>query len=171
MLSADSYLGFPDFRAVERTYSLLTQLAGRAGRGSKPGRVVIQTHHPEHYAIRAALENDDARFVEQEMRFRRTFHYPPYSRVILLLVRHRDRRKAEQGVEEICQRLERHPLARGVRVTGPAPAPLERLRGRFRFQILLRGSSGAQIRKLVQESGVLEATCDLSVDVDPYALL
>ena len=82
VLHADSYLSFPDFRAVERTYALLIQLAGRAGRGEVPGKVVIQTFHPEHYAIQAALHHDDHAFAEQEMRFRRVFHYPPYTRMI-----------------------------------------------------------------------------------------
>ena len=105
VLLADSYLGFPDFRAVERTYALLTQVAGRAGRGERPGRVVIQTYHPEHYAIRAAMANDDAAFEHQEMKFRRTFHYPPYTRMVLLLSRSRRREKAEQVIHELARSL------------------------------------------------------------------
>ncbi|MGH9360997.1 MAG: replication restart helicase PriA, partial [Thermoanaerobaculia bacterium] len=79
VLAADTYLGFPDFRAGERTYNLLFQIAGRAGRGDRPGKVVIQTYHPDHYAIQAALRQDDASFAREELRFRRVFHYPPYT--------------------------------------------------------------------------------------------
>ena len=96
VLAADAYLGFPDFRAVERTYNLLTQLAGRAGRGDRPGRVVIQTWHPDHYAIQAALHQDDEGFAREEMRFRRVFHYPPYTRMVQLLVAGQEPR---QGLE------------------------------------------------------------------------
>ena len=144
MLLADTYLGFPDFRAVERTYTLLTQLAGRAGRGDRPGKVVIQSYHPDHYAIQAALANDDAAFAEAEMRFRRIFHYPPYTRMVQLLLQDTDRGRGEAGLAEIAGRLRGHPLSGGVRILGPAPAPFERLRGRWRFQLLLRASSGAQ---------------------------
>jgi primosomal protein N' (replication factor Y) len=109
VLLADTYLGFPDFRAVERTYSLLTQLAGRAGRGERPGKVVIQTFHPHHYAIQAALAHDDRAFAEEEMRFRRVFHYPPYTRMIQLLVRDGNRARAEKNMTDLARRLASHP--------------------------------------------------------------
>ena len=172
VLSADSYLTFPDFRAVERTYTLLTQLAGRAGRGERPGKVVIQTYHPEHYAIQAALAHDDAAFAAEEMRFRRVFHYPPYTRMIQLLVRDADRAKAERVLADLTARLRDHPLSRGVRLSGPAPAPFERLRGKWRFQLLLRAVNGRRLRDLV--GAVLAdapASVDLVVDVDPQQLL
>ena len=171
VLSADTYLSFPDFRAVERTYALLTQLAGRAGRGERPGRVVIQTFHPDHYAIRAALENDDQAFVREEMRFRRVFHYPPFTRMVQLLYRHKDRDVAEGRLREIARELLAHPLSRGLLITGPALAPLERLRGKWRFQLLLRGASGAKIRRLVREVAPPGPSTDLVVDVDPYDLM
>ena len=151
VLAADSYLGFPDFRAVERTYSMLTQLAGRAGRGERPGRVVIQTYFPEHYAIRAALAHDDAAFAEEEMRFRRVFHYPPYTRMVQLLVRGRDRAKTEARADQVSRSLHAHALAGELRISGPAPAPLERLQGQWRFQLLLRSASAARLRRLVGE--------------------
>jgi primosomal protein N' (replication factor Y) len=171
VLDADTYLGFPDFRAVERTYALLTQLAGRAGRGERPGKVVIQTFHPRHYAIRAVLENDDETFVREEMRFRRSFHYPPFTRMVQLLVRHKDRAKAEGQLREIAARLLAHPLAHGVLVAGPALAPLERLRGKWRYQLLLRSASGGRLRRLVREAVDVPSSVDLVVDVDPYALM
>jgi primosomal protein N' (replication factor Y) (superfamily II helicase) len=171
VLSADTYLGFPDFRAVERTYSLLTQLAGRAGRGERPGRVVIQTHHPDHYAIRAALEHDDAAFAEEELRFRRTFHYPPYTRLVQLLLRDRNRARAEERIGEIARALRAHPLGSTVRIVGPASAPLERLRGRYRFQLLVRGPNGAHLRRMIRDCGLHETRDDLVIDVDAQDLL
>ncbi len=171
VLSADTYLGFPDFRAVEKTYALLTQLAGRAGRGERPGRVVIQTYHPHHYAIRAALEGDEERFVAEEMRFRRAFHYPPFSRLVQLLVRHEKADRAETLARRLARDLAAHPLARGVRISGPAPAPLERLRGKWRWQLLVRAASGSRLRRLVREVAGEPPMSELTIDVDPYNLL
>lgn len=171
VLSADTYLGFPDFRAVERTYNLLVQLAGRAGRGDLPGRVVIQTHHPDHYAIRAALERDDEAFAAEELRFRRIFHYPPYTRMVQLLIHDRDRRRGESALYTLAEELSRHPLARGIRFAGPAPAPLERLRGQWRFQLLLRSADRPRLHRLLREVLPAQASFDLTVDVDPQQLL
>jgi primosomal protein N' (replication factor Y) len=185
VLAADSYLGFPDFRAVERTYSMLTQLAGRAGRGDRgtragsaaggpgsgrPGRVVIQTYFPDHYAIRAALAHDDAAFADEEMRFRRVFHYPPFTRMIQLVVRGRDRAETERRAAELSARVLAHPLAAGARLSGPAPAPLERLQGKWRFQFLLRHPSGGRLRRLVAAVLPGDQRDDVVVDVDPQDL-
>lgn len=170
VLSADALLGFPDFRAVEKTYALLTQIAGRAGRGERPGRVVIQTWLPEHYAIQAALHHDDAAFERAEMQFRRAFAYPPFTRMVLLGSEDRDRERARERLAEIARRLGRHPLAAEFKISGPAPAPLERLRARWRFQLLLRSARSNALRKAVAEVlGDLGA--EVTVDVDPYQLL
>ena len=171
VLSADSYLGFPDFRAVERTYALLVQLAGRAGRGDRPGKVVIQTHYPDHYAVRAALHHDDEAFAAEELRFRRAFHYPPFARVALVVSQDAKQDRARERIEEVAARLAAHPLGREVRIGGPAPAPLERLRGKWRFQLVLRTESGALLRRLLRELGLHEGRGDLVVDVDPQDLL
>ncbi|MDQ1348728.1 MAG: hypothetical protein QG573_2104, partial [Acidobacteriota bacterium] len=171
ILSADSYLGFPDFRAVEKTYALLTQLAGRAGRGERPGRMVIQTFLPEHYAIRAALLQDDAAFAEQEMRFRRIFHYPPYTRMVQLLLRDSNRERGLARLTELAGRISRHPRAGELRVTGPATAPLERLRGEWRLQLLVRSAQGGVLRQVVREALGEKPHPGLAVDVDPYHLL
>lgn len=172
VLHADSYLGFPDFRAVERTYALLTQLAGRAGRGDRPGRVVIQTFHPDHYAIQAALTHNDLAFASEEVQFRRTFQYPPFTRLVHLLVRHQDPLRAEDAIAKLTEKILDHPLVGEVRISGPAPAPLERLKGLWRHQLLLRSTSGGKLRRLVREV-VRDAPrdLDLTVDVDPYDLL
>jgi primosomal protein N' (replication factor Y) len=171
VLSADSYLGFPDFRAVERTYALLTQISGRAGRGERPGRVVLQTFHPEHYAIRAALDHDDEAFAAQEMRFREIFGYPPFSRLVLLLSRDRRRERALERLREVAARLDAPARAEGLRVTGPAPAPFERLRGEWRFQCLVRGPSGSAVRRAVAGALAGRAPGEVVVDVDPFQLL
>jgi primosomal protein N' (replication factor Y) len=171
VLTADTYLSFPDFRAVERTYNLLTQVAGRAGRGDRPGRVVIQTFHPDHYAIQAALTGDDAAFLAEEMRFRRVFHYPPYTRMVQLLVRDRKRERAQAGIQELADAHLAHPLGRGVRLTGPAPAPFERLRGEWRFQLLARAASFRDLRRLLVEALPKNPPWDLTIDVDPQQLM
>ena len=171
VMAADTYLGFPDFRAVERTYNLLVQLAGRAGRGDVPGRVVIQTYNPEHYAIRAALGHNDASFAEEELRFRRIFHYPPYTRMVQLLLRDRDQRRGEQRLRELAEGLQQHSLARGVRFSGPAPAPLEKLRGQWRFQLLLRAPDHRRLQQLLRAGLPEKADRELVIDVDPYDLL
>jgi len=171
VLSADTYLGFPDFRAVERTYNLLVQLAGRAGRGERAGRVVIQTYHPQHYAIRAALAHDDDAFAAEEMRFRRVFHYPPFTRMAQILVRDKERGKAEAAMRQVAQAVLAHRHAGTVRVSGPAPAPFERLRDRWRFQLLLRSASAAKLHELLREVVPENPPAEMVVDVDPQQLL
>jgi primosomal protein N' (replication factor Y) len=146
-------------------------VAGRAGRGDRPGRVVIQTFHPDHYAIQAALTGDDDAFLAEEMRFRRVFHYPPYTRMVQLLVRDRKRERAEAGIRELADALLAHPASRGVRLTGPAPAPLERLRGEWRFQLLARAAAFRDLHRLLAEVLPKSPSYDLTVDVDPQQLM
>lgn len=174
VLFADSYLAFPDFRAVERTYSLLAQLAGRSGRGERPGKVLIQTLQPEHYAVRAAIEHDDEGFAREELRFRQTFHYPPYSRLIQILAEDRRAPMAEEAIAALAERVVADPASREMWCLGPAPAPFERLAGKWRHQFLVRGPSTGRLRRLVQSAiASLSATHRgiLKVDVDPYDLL
>ena len=132
-----------------------------------PVRLIV----PGHYAIRAALEGDDQAFAEEEMRFRRVFHYPPFTRLVLLLARHKSAARAEGMMRDLARRLTAHPLARGVRVSGPARAPLERLRGKWRFQMLLRGPSGNRLRQLVRAVVGDQPPPELVIDVDPYDLM
>ena len=171
VLSADSYLGFPDFRAVEKTYALLTQLGGRAGRGETPGKLVIQTYYPDHYAIRAALAHDDALFADEEMRFRRIFHYPPFTRMIQVIVRAKKRPEAERSMGELAGRIYRHPLAAETRISGPSPAPLERLQGYWRYQLLARSASAASLKRLIGDSMPEGSASHISIDVDPQDIL
>lgn len=170
VLQADAYLSFPDFRAVERTYNLLIQLGGRAGRGERAGKFLIQTYHPDHYAIRAALSQDDRAFAEEEMRFRQVFHYPPYTRMVQLMIQDKKRERAGATAERLAHDLGRR-AGQGIRIMGPAPAAFERLRGKWRFQILVRGRSGRQVRDLVRSAMPDRSGSEIIVDVDPLELL
>jgi primosomal protein N' (replication factor Y) len=133
--------------------------------------VVVQSFHPDHYAIRAALEHDDAGFAAEELRFRRVFHYPPYTRMVQLLVRDAERERAEGAARELAAKLEAHALAREVRIAGPVPAPFERLRNQWRFQILLRHPKVKTLHRLLDEAIPDKLPAELVVDVDPYDLL
>ena len=174
VLNADSILGYPDFRSAEKTFYLLTQVAGRSGRGELRGKVMIQTAFPTHYAIQHALRHDYESFYEAEIQYRRTFHYPPVTSMVALLFRGEnlpdvDRASAECGrmLEEAVQ-----PLV-GTRIQGPAPAPLARIKGVWRFQILLRSPMRTALRKAV-EAVVLPRKwkgVDVAIDVDPINIL
>jgi len=141
VISADTALNLPDFRSSERTFQLLTQVAGRAGRGLLGGRVVIQSYHPHHYAIVAASKHDYEAFANHELAFRREQGYPPYSRLAKLIYEDEDYYRAESRAEALSTTL-RQALARSgwptTNLLGPAPPFFPRIRGRYRWQILLR---------------------------------
>jgi primosomal protein N' (replication factor Y) len=141
VISADTALNLPDFRSSERTFQLLTQVAGRAGRGLLGGRVVVQTYHPSHYAVVAASEHDYHGFAEQELTFRREQGYPPYTRLAKLIYEDTDRARAQARARDLSATLRRALAGEGLPVTdllGPAPPFFARLRKRYRWQILLR---------------------------------
>ncbi len=171
VLSADTILNFPDFRSAEKTFQLVAQVAGRAGRGTRPGTVHVQTFHPRHPAILRAAEHDMDGFAADELNFRRAFFYPPFSELAQILVSSEDREKAAQAAAGVGRAASAGP--EGLRVSGPAPAPFERLQGRWRFQILLRaGDRRALLAAL--ESCVPErapAGTQIATDVDPQDLL
>jgi primosomal protein N' (replication factor Y) len=171
VLSADTMLHFPDFRSAEKTFQLLAQVAGRAGRGDTPGTVHVQTFHPGHPAIRRAAEHDVAGFAAAELEFRRAFFYPPFSELAAVLVSSPDRDRAESTATQLGKTL--RSLPDGLRLSGPAPAPLERLQGRWRFQVLLRAVDRRAVLAALEASipdrppaGVL-----IAVDVDPQDLM
>ncbi len=176
VINADTALHLPDFRAAERTFQLVTQVAGRTGRGEKGGRVLVQTFNPEHPAIRAAVRHDYDAFARDEVPFRKTLSYPPFSRMIRLVVRGPDE-KATAGfaghVRELLTRaLDRHEAA--ARVLGPAPCPFSKLRGKYRFQIQVQGPDGDRLRASVREATAgLKRPDDVQwiVDVDPLDML
>ncbi|MGZ7079953.1 MAG: replication restart helicase PriA, partial [Thermoanaerobaculia bacterium] len=174
VLNADSILGYPDFRSAEKTFYLLTQVAGRSGRGELPGKVLIQTAFPSHYAIQHALRHDYESFYEAEIQFRKTFHYPPVTSMIALLFRGTDLFAVETAASAAGRLLEEavQPLA-GTRMQGPAPAPLARIKGVWRYQILVRSPQRVALRRAVEAAIVPRRWkgVDLAIDVDPINIL
>lgn len=175
VVSADAQLGFPDFRAAERTFQLLTQVAGRAGRGQLAGEVLVETHYPEHYAIELAARQDYASFFEKELHFRRLMHYPPFASLATLLVRSTNLEQAIRWSRQLEKYFE-PAESRGVRVLGPAAAPLSRLKREYRFQFLLKSPKRSALRGVLDgclrfcaEQGIPERA--VLVDVDPVSLL
>ncbi len=176
VISVDTGLGMPDFRAAERTFQLLTQVAGRAGRGKLAGRVLIQTYHPEHYAIRHAAKQDFEGFFAEELRFRRLMSYPPFVVLASVLVHHEDRRYAYQQAELFRTSLERANSDRSSRVYGVAPASLPKLRNEFRLQILIKSASRKKLRAMIDIAlaDAAAAGCDLriiNVEIDPINVM
>jgi primosomal protein N' (replication factor Y) len=174
VLNADSILGYPDFRAAEKTFYLLTQVAGRAGRGELRGKVMIQTAFPQHYAIQHALRHDYEAFYESEIQFRRTFHYPPITSMIALVFRGEKLPDVERAAIECGRRLEEAvaPLG-GTRMQGPAPAPLARIKGVWRYHILVRSPQRVALRKAVEAVMLRKKWkgVDVAIDVDPLNML
>lgn len=172
VINADTGLHFPDFRAAERTFQLITQVAGRAGRGDRAGRVIVQTFFPDHFAVRCAASGDFREFSRRELGFRKTLGYPPYGRLAKVLIQGPDQDAVAQEAARIAEVLRERP---GARILGPVPAPIARIQGKHRHQILLKGSSIGALHALLvhleerapgRRSGV-----ERIVDVDPQSVL
>lgn len=177
IVSADTSLSLPDFRAAERTFQLLTQAAGRAGRGESPGRVLVQTFYPQHYAIRFAAEQDYNKFFSKELHFRKVMHYPPVAALADVVVGDKKLEHAARMAAEVGKFFENlGDLRRGVRILGPSPAPLARIEGYYRIQFLLKASSRARLNAILRR---LAEECDergvpshaLTIDMDPASLM
>jgi len=175
VVGADFALGFPDFRAAERTLQLLTQVAGRSGRGSTPGKVILQTYFPEHYAVRFAERHDYRGFYEKELQYRRWMHYPPFTALANVLVRSDELAQALKYSGLLGRWLEKNP-PQGVRVLGPASAPLARLKSEYRYHFILKSQSRERLNTVLR--ALLEFAAaekiprgKLVVDVDPVSLL
>ncbi|MCL6559286.1 MAG: primosomal protein N' [Firmicutes bacterium] len=174
VINADTTLLLPDFRAAERTFQLLYQVAGRAGRGSRPGEVVIQTHCPEHYAVRLSAQQNFSFFARKELAFRKRFGYPPYASLVRVVCYGEN----EEGVLSWAKQLAaafKAAAGSAAAVLGPAPCPLVKLKGVYRWHIILKGKHGETVRSICREvmqhfksrpSGVR-----IAVDVDPQSLL
>jgi primosomal protein N' (replication factor Y) len=175
VISADSSLTLPDFRAAERTFQLLTQVAGRAGRGDLPGRVLIQTYYPEHYAIQDAVRQDYSAFFERELHFRRMMAYPPFTALANIIVRDTSLENAIRYSRQLSEYFSPHD-GKGLRVLGPASAPLSRLKREHRFQFLLKSPRRALLSKLLSgaitfaDSQQIPPTAVI-IDVDPLNLM
>jgi primosomal protein N' (replication factor Y) (superfamily II helicase) len=173
--SADSSLHLPDFRAAERTFQLLTQVAGRAGRGALTGRVLIQTYYPEHYAIQDAVRQDYASFFEREMHFRRMMQYPPFTSLANVIVRDTNLERAIIWSRQLSEYFSPYD-GKSARILGPATAPLARLKKEHRFQFLLKSPRRSVLTRILRgamtycEAKEIPQTAVL-VDVDPLSLL
>ena len=173
VIDADVGLGMPDFRAAERTFQLLTQVAGRAGRADLPGEVILQSHLPDHYALQLACAQDYDAFFEREMEFRRTMAYPPASALVNLVLRSRESTEGAEAADVVAAHLRAH-AAGNYRVLGPAFAPLARLRQEHRFQILLKGRRKAMreaVRAALVERYGAVRWAGVAVDVDPVTIM
>ena len=175
VLNADQSLHFPDFRAAERTFQILTQVAGRAGRGPMPGRVIVQTFLPEHYAIRPVLDHDYETFYRAELRERAALGYPPTGELAHAVVSGSDPEQAQAGAQRLAREIAEPAAAAGVEVLGPAPAPLAKLRGRHRFQILLKGRDREAVHgvagRLLDAAARLPRGLRVGVDVAPVNMM
>jgi primosomal protein N' (replication factor Y) len=180
VLYAEAQLNLPDFRAGERTFQLLTQVAGRAGRGTDPGEVVIQTYLPDSLALSAAIAQDYERFFEEEAAERRELSYPPFSRLVNVLLDGRKEETVSAAAAKTREQLEAGLPRAGPPPTilGPAPMPLTRLKGRYRWHLTVKGDGGAKMREAIRATlewasseGPSRRTVRVTVDVDPVTML
>jgi primosomal protein N' (replication factor Y) len=173
VLNADVLLNFPDYRARERTFQLLVQVAGRAGRGEHQGRVVIQTSRPEDFCITTAASLDYEGFATRELSFRKSLHYPPFGRLLQITAQARDERSAYEKSSEIAKAL--HEAAdSNIQILGPAPTPIAKLRGYYRWHILVKAPTTTKIHEVARQCEEhLRSTGKVRVtaDVDPYSML
>jgi len=173
IVSADTSLNLPDFRAAERTFQLLIQASGRGGRGRFPGKVIIQTFNPDHYAIRRAKDHDQAAFYNEELASRKLLSYPPYSRMVNLHLSSAKKSSGMEGIEKLKKVVKELMKSdkRGIKpeIIGPAEAPISRIKGRYRWQLLLKGKDAGTLNQLTREILFRSAGIglDVKVDVDP----
>jgi primosomal protein N' (replication factor Y) len=168
IINADTGLNLPDFRAGERTFQLLCQVAGRAGRGLKAGEVIIQTYSPENYAIQAAAKHDYRGFYNREISYRRQCNYPPFSQFTRLVYSHTNNDLCRREAAKMSQIIINEKRSRGLtdlNLIGPAPAFAARIRGKYRWQLILRGSDPPQVlAEIILPQGWI-------VDVDPVGTM
>jgi len=178
-LLADLSLNLPDFRAAERTFQLLSQVGGRSGRGDNPGRVIVQTYAPDHYAIQHLMRHDYKNFFAAESEFRQALNYPPFSRLVNLRIDGPKLSEVEKKSQELALQLRqlktRKPeVFAQIEVLGPAAAPIEKLRNRYRWQLLLRGKQSSALLEFARQARQLwppGRAVRLHIDVDPYSML
>ncbi|HVX61086.1 MAG TPA: primosomal protein N' [Pirellulales bacterium] len=176
VINADIALHLPDFRAAERTFQLLVQVAGRTGRGPKGGRVLVQTFNPDHAAIKAAVRHDYQVFAEQELPSREMLSYPPFASMARLVIRGEHETTAHHFAEHLSEQLTAALTQReaGARVLGPAPAPIAKLRGRYRFQIQVQSPHAERLREALAEVAAevkTPAEVQWIIDIDPTDML
>ena len=174
---ADAGLGLPDFRSGERTFQLLSQVTGRAGRGDKPGRVIIQSMNPEHYSINTARLHDYRKLYERELELRRALNFPPFVRLINIRIEGEDEQLVKKSAKQLAARANQMTKQhKSMMVLGPAPAPLAKLHGRHRWQVLLKSNDlktlhGFTTAVIGEQRDDLPGSVKLSLDVDPENML
>jgi len=182
VISADLSLNWPDFRAGETTFQLISQVAGRTGRGASPGRVIIQTYNPSHYAIRAARDHDYEGFFSREIELRRQLNYPPFSSIVNLRFQGNSKSKTEQIAGQMKMRisdiLKKHLRSKKeIEVLGPVEAPIAKIKGKYRQQILIKSRRPAYLNQLLNEIDRISSQIlgpsgvRLIIDVDPYQMI
>jgi len=173
VISADISLSLPDFRAAEKTFSLLTQVGGRSGRGEKSGRVIIQTYNPGHYAIQTALHQDYSLFFQEEIKYRRELFYPPFSRLLSLVLLGEDEKEVFNSSKSLFNCLS-SSNDKGVVLLGPAPYFIPRIKNKYRFQILLKGKDYKKLQDLLSKALLtfkLPSGVELIKDMDPVGIV
>jgi len=174
VITADTGLHFPDFRAAERTFQIITQVSGRAGRGENPGKVVVQSFSPDHYAIDLAVQSDYRAFYEREVDSRQTLAYPPFGRIAKVLVQSEREERARKLADDIAARLRTVTSSESISVLGPAASPIARIQDRHRFQILVKAANARDLGALLRQANVQaggRTTAEVVVDVDPQSML
>ncbi len=176
VVSVDTGLGLPDFRSAERTFQLLTQVAGRAGRGALPGKVMIQTYYPEHYALKHAANQDFEGFYIEEIRYRERMSYPPFVVLASIMIKHRDEAYAGRSASILRSALDRANESKASRILGPASASISRIKNEYRFQIIIKSPDRRSLRTMI-DNAITEAEtlgCDrriVHIEIDPVNLL
>ncbi|MBR6906865.1 MAG: primosomal protein N', partial [Selenomonadaceae bacterium] len=171
IISADSGLHMPDFRAAERCFMLITQTAGRGGRGTVPGHVIVQAYCPEHYALSCGIRQDYEGFFSQEILLRKELFYPPFSRLVKLLFQHEDENGARQkGVELVEQFRQRFTGTNDHQIIGPSPAVVSNFRGIYRFVVLIKTAKLTEVQTFLREAGMHLRT-DVAIDIDPITMM
>ena len=177
VISADTMLNIPDFRSAERTFQLMTQVAGRAGRGSTRGQVYIQTYNPDHYSIQAARNHDYEAFYKNEIKLRKELNYPPFCFLVNILVRGTQKEIVKKEIKKLGQKIHKQHHSSIMEIMGPSPAPIPKIRGKFRWQIILKFAEKKLrkkiLNKLKKEVQIQENKNDVSfvIDVDPQSML
>ena len=174
VINADTALHLPDFRAAEKTFQLVTQVAGRTGRGSEEGRVIVQTYCPDHPAILAASQHDYQRFATEELKLRRQFRYPPQCHSARMVIRGESEVKTAAFAESMRERLLQLQSPDDLRMLGPAPAPVAKLRTLYRYHLLVFADDGDVLRqrlRQLQESIKTPADLQWIIEIDPVNLL
>src|SRR5699024_3569972 len=175
VLAADSMLHLPDFRSSEKTFQLITQVSGRAGRHELTGEVIVQTYTPEHYSIELASQYNYLEFYEREMNIRRSFFYPPYVFLTLITVSHENKHQVYEVIQKIRQMLDNLLQTNSI-ILGPTPSPIPRIKNRYRYQLMVKYRSEPNLHIIIQEvldtfKKARKQGVQIIADMNPYQLM